>query len=54
MSISLLTFSSQIFGPLQGLGGERVRLEEPGVEGWIILNWIFRKGDGDLNLIDLA
>jgi len=33
---------------------ERIHLEDPGVEGCIILNWILRKGDGGMNWIDLA
>jgi len=32
---------------MEGFGGEncgqREHLEEPGIEGWIILRWIFRK-----------
>jgi hypothetical protein len=34
---------------------ERDRLEEPGVDGIIILKWIFRKRDvGGMDWIDLA
>ena len=29
-------------------------LEEPGVDGRIILKWIFRKWDGDMDWINLA
>jgi hypothetical protein len=29
-------------------------LEDRGVNGRIILNWIFEKGDGEINCIDLA
>jgi len=33
---------------------ERDHLEEPGVDGRIILRWIFRKWEGGMNWIDLA
>ena len=33
---------------------EKDRLEEPGVDGRIILRWICRKWDGGIDLIDLA
>jgi len=29
-------------------------MEDPGVDGRIILRWILRKWDGGMNLIDLA
>ena len=32
----------------------RHHLQEPGVEGRIILRWIFRKWDGGVDRIDLA
>jgi hypothetical protein len=31
---------------IQGHGGERGHLEDPGVFGRIIIRWIFRKWDG--------
>jgi hypothetical protein len=31
---------------LQGFVGERDHLEDPGVDGRMILSWIFRKWDG--------
>jgi hypothetical protein len=33
---------------------ERDHLEDPGLDGRIILRWIFRKWDGGMNWIDLA
>ena len=32
----------------------RYQLEDPGVDGRIILKWIFRKWDGGMDWIDLA
>jgi len=45
---------------IQGTGGEtreRDHLEDPGIDGRIILQWIFQKWagrGGDMNWIDLA
>jgi hypothetical protein len=33
---------------------ERHHMEDPGVDGRLILRWILRKWDGDMDLIDLA
>jgi len=33
---------------------ERAHLEDPGVDGRIILKWIFKKWNGDINWINLA
>jgi len=33
---------------------ERKHLEDPGVDGRIILRWIFRKWEGGMDWIDLA
>ena len=32
----------------------RDKLEDPGVDGRIILKWIFGKWDGDMGCVDLA
>jgi hypothetical protein len=37
-----------------GRSEERDQLEDLDVDGRIILNWFFRKWDGDMDLIDLA
>jgi len=44
-------------GACRVLGGNlrnRDHFEDPGVDGRIILNWIFRKWDGGMDWIDLA
>jgi hypothetical protein len=33
---------------------DRYNLEEPGVDGRILLRWVFRKWDGVMDWIDLA
>jgi hypothetical protein len=33
---------------------ERYHLEDPGIDGWIILRWIFKKWDGGMDWIDLV
>jgi hypothetical protein len=37
-----------------GILREREHLEDPSVDGRIILRWIFRKWDGGIDWIDLA
>jgi hypothetical protein len=43
---------------IQGFGGETLRkrkhLEHPGVDGRIILRWIFRKWDGGMDWFEIA
>jgi len=41
-------------GFLWGNVRERVHLEDPGVDGRIIVRWIFRKWSGGMDWIDLA
>ena len=38
------------WGNLRG----RDHLEDPGVDGRVMLKWIFKKWDGDMDWIDLA
>jgi hypothetical protein len=33
---------------------QKANLEDPGRDGRIIFNWIFKKWDGDMDWIDLA
>jgi hypothetical protein len=43
-----------LYRVLVGKLRERVRLEGPGVDGSIILKWIFRKWNGGMDWIDLV
>jgi hypothetical protein len=38
---------------IQSCGGINLR-EDPGIDRRIILRWIFRKWDGDMNCVDLT
>jgi len=38
----------------QGFGGEGDHLEDLGVDGGIVLKWIFKKWGGGMDLIDLV
>ena len=40
---------------VQGFGRETDHLKDPGIDGWIILRWIFRKwNEGGMDWMDLA
>ena len=41
-------------GESRGVYRERDHFEDPGIDGRIILRWIFRKWDGAVDWIDLA
>jgi hypothetical protein len=53
--VALLRRAEVLTGFWWGNLRERYRLEDPRVDGWIILSWIFRKWcEGEKDWIDLA
>jgi hypothetical protein len=56
MGVACSTYRERrgVYRVLVGNLRERDHLEDPSVDGRTVLRWIFRKGDGSMDWIDLA
>jgi hypothetical protein len=54
MHVARMVERTGAYRTLVGKADGRDHLKDPGVDGRVILRWIFRKWEGDMDWIDLA